>query len=460
MSTEVWFRNPHNYIKELVEVGVGMIAWDRGLLVKKRIDPVKHAGLYFGNAIQFRALLVGAQGTAEYRNGDPLDKPTAVYPTWCYGEELNILEEILDHPPGEDLVACNDDTVPPDERPVWGQEHRVVISDIPNLSTGPGRKFISVLRTLQEDYPKAILHVHGLYGFRGAFGSGFGAADIEPRTSAQKGKLYFPSGREEPFERGIAHPQWITLMGFKPVDMKIPRNRCMYNIKSAIWAGENYDKIFNFQTRPVGADLIDTTSPDSEFEPLTNNRVMMRNGVPTLPGDKFECNSCSLAMTCKHYRDGAVCSLPGEESPNDLAKIFKTRDSSQIIDGLGLLVAANTKRLERGIKEEAAFGDVSPEVTKLLNGVFQQGIALAKLVDPSLRGGARVQVNVGAGGQASVAMANPKQLIASAVRELEAQGIARADITPDMIKGMLEGMANPAAAQRSIESTVISSEVV
>jgi hypothetical protein len=234
----------------------------------------------------------------------------------------------------------------------------------------------------------------------------------------------------------------------------------MYNIKSAIWAGENYNKIFNFQTRPVGTDLVDITSPDSEFEPVTNNRVMMKNGVPTLPGDKFECNSCSLAMTCKHYRDGAVCSLPGEESPNDLAKIFKTRDSSQIIDGLGLLVAANTKRLERGIKEEAAFGDVNPEVTKLLNNVFAQGIQLAKLVDPNLRGGARVQVNVGSGGTASVAMANPKQLVASVFRQLEESGIPRDQITPDMIKGMLEGMVNPEQAQRSIESTVISSEVI
>ena len=454
--TEVWFRNPHDYIKELVEVGVGMIAWDRGLLVKRKIDPVKHASLYYGNAIQFRALLVGEQGTAEYRNGDPLEKPSAVYPTWCYGEELSLLEEILESPPGEDLVACNDHTVPVDQRPVWGQEHRVVITDIPKLTTGPGRKFLSVLRVLQEDYPRAIIHLHGLYGFRSAFSMGFGAADIEPRTAAQKGKLHFPSGKELPWERAIPHPEWVTLMGFNPVDMKIPRNRCMYNIKAALWAGENYDKIYNFRTRPLPGDVIDFHSSDEAHRPLTNNRALMHNKLPVKDGDKVVCNSCSLALECKYYRDGAVCSLPGEET-NDLARMFNTRDSDQIIDGLGTLVAANTRRLERGMKEEAVFGDVDPNVTKLLGAVFDQGIKLAKLVDPALRGGARVQVNVGAGGTASVAMANPKQLIATVFRQLEEQGIPRDQITAEMVKGTLEGMANPEAAQNAVTSTVIAS---
>jgi hypothetical protein len=452
--TEVWFRNPDNYIKELVEVGVGRVAWDRGLLVKRKIDPVKHAGLYFGNAIQFRALLVGDQGTAEYRNGDSLERPTAVYPTWVYGEDLSLLEEILEYPPGEDMVSCNDMTVSSDERPVWGQEHRVVITDIPNSRTGAGRKFLSVLRTLQEDYPKAIIHVHGLYGFRVAFGMGFSAADIEPRTTAQKGKVFLPSGHEERFEQMVAHPQWATMLGFKPVDLKIPRNRCMYNIKSALWAGENYDKIFNFKTTRTAAEEIDTTSSDQNHTALESPRRLMKNGLVVQEGDRFACDTCSLAKDCKYYRDGAVCSVPGAE-PTNLAKLFQTRDSDRIIDGLGTLVAKNTQRLERGLREEESFGDVNPEVTKMLGQVFDQGIKLAKLVDPNLRGGARVQVNVGNGGVASVTDANPRQLVATAIRELESRGIAREDITPEMIGGMLEGMANPASAQRAIESTVV-----
>jgi len=454
MTTEVWFRNPDNYIKELVEVGVARVAWDRGFLVKKRLDPIRHAELYFSDSFEWRVLTVGEQGTAEYRNGDTLDNPTAVYPTWGYGEELSLLEEILESPVGDDLEYCNDKSVPGDERPVFGQEHRVVITNLPNAGTGIGRKFLTVIRTLQEDYPKAIIHVHGLYGYRAAFGLGFGAADMEPRTSAQKGKLLFPSGKEDRYERAIANPQWVLPLGFKPVDLAIPRVRCMYNIKSALWAGENYTRVFNFQTRATPVEEIDLLSPDRDYTPKTNNRTMVKNNMPEQPGDKFHCDSCSLALHCKYYRKGAVCSLPGSE-PIDLAKMFNTRDSDQIIDGLGHLVAVNTKRLERGIREEEAFGDVNPEVTRLLGNVIDQGIKLAKLIDPSLRGGAKVQVTVGPGGTASITSANPRQLIAAAVRELESRGIPREEITQEMIGGLLAGMADPAKAQRSIESTVV-----
>lgn len=456
MSTEVWFRNPDSYVRELVEVGVGRVAWDRGLLVKKRIDPVKHALVYFGNSVDFRYLLVGEQGTAELRYGQTLEKPHAVYPTWCYGEDLSLLEEILEQPPGKDLVACNDRSIPPDERPVWGQENRVIITDLPPANTGPGRKILSVLKTLQEDYPDSIIHVHGLYGFRTAFGMGFGAADIEPRTTAQKGKVFTPSGKEEKFERLEAHPQWATILGFKPVDLKIPRNRCMYNIKSALWAGENFEKVFNFKTRPTPGSTVDFTTPREDYEPEENGRAMTKNGVVAKEGDKFACNTCSLQNECKHFREGAVCSVPGAE-PKELATYFKTRDSQLIIDGLGTLMAANTRRLERSMREEEQFGDVSPEVTKMLGQVFDQGIKLAKLVDPNLRGGTKVQVNVGPGGTASVSTANPRQLIATAVRELEARGIKRENITEEMIAGLLSGMADPANAQRAIEGTVIAS---
>lgn len=67
MATEVWFRNPHDYIRELVEVGECRIAWDRGLLVKRGIDPIKHADLYYGKGTDWRILTVGNQGSAEYR---------------------------------------------------------------------------------------------------------------------------------------------------------------------------------------------------------------------------------------------------------------------------------------------------------------------------------------------------------------------------------------------------------
>lgn len=457
MSTEVWFRNPNNYIRELVEVGECHIVWDRGLLVKKRIDSVKHAELYFGKAFDYRVLLVGEQGTAELRPGDTLMKPSAVYPTWVYGEDAALLEEILQSPPGEDARACLDDSVPPDERPVWGQENRVVIVEFPPAGTGPGRRFMRYLKELQEEYPKSIIHVHGLYGYKVAFGMGLGAADVEPRTAAAKGKVALPSGKEVPYEHCQANAKWVTSLGFKPVDLATPRVRCMYNIKSALWAGKHYDELFNFRIRNDGKPD-DYQSSDKDFKPksLSNPNYVPAEYRKVNEGDRYLCDVCSLQDKCKYFRSGAVCSVPGAE-PTQLARFFNSRNADLIIDGLGTLVAANTHRLERGLKYEEIDGDLSPEVSKMMGQVFDQGVRLAKLIDPSLAGGAKVQVNVN--GAASVSTTNPRQLIASAVRELESRGIAREDITSEMIQGLLTGMNDEGAKSRAIEGTVVQSHI-
>lgn len=455
MATEVWFRNPDNYIKELVEVGECHIAWDRGLLVKRGIDPVKHAELFFGTAFQWRVLTVGSQGTAEYRPGSKTDKPVAVYPTWVYGEDSTLLEEMLEYPIGEDIEACTDMTVRSDERPIPGQEHRVVITEIPSSKTGSGRSFLRYLKTLQEDYPEAIVHVHGLYTWRGAFGMGFRAADVEPRTAAQKGAVIMPSGSMEKFERLTQKPQWASMLGFKPSDLSIPRNRCIYNIKSALWASKNYLELYKFQTR--GGGTVDYTSSDKDHKPPTTKSHMSKL-LKAKEGDKILCDTCSLQNACKYFRSGSVCTIPGAE-PVRLAKMFNTRNADDIIDGLGTLLAANTHRLERGIEWEEIDGDLDPEVSKMMGQVFDQGVKLAKLLEPGrFSPGTKVQVNVGAGGAASVSTANPRQLVSATIQELVRQGVPRDKITTEMIQGALEGMISPDSKQKAITGTVVSSQ--
>jgi hypothetical protein len=455
MGTEVWFRNPDNYIRELVEAGACQVAWDRGLLVKKSIDPDKHASLYFGRTFPYRILVVGEQGTAELDAEHTMLKPKAVYPTWAYGEDVELLEEIVENPVGQNLAACLDTSVPPDERPVWEQEHRVVITDLPLASTGQGRQFLRFLKELQEDHPECIIHVHGLYGYRVAFGMGYKAADVEPRTSAQKGKVYLPSGNEEKFEKLFQHPKWATVLGFKPADLEIPRNRCMYNIKSAQWAGEHYQELYKFRTIASKGSKPDHTVPDEMFEPTETKSHLISPSKKPQSGDQYLCDTCSLQMDCKYQRAGAVCSVPGAE-PTELARYFKTRDSGMIIDGLGTLMAAQTRRLERGLAEEEDFG-LEPEVTKMMAQLFDQGVKLAKLLNPELRGGTKININTG-GGAAAVEMGNPRQFTAAIIRELELQGIKREDITPKMIEGMMAGMAQPAHTRQAIEGEVVARE--
>lgn len=431
-TTEVFFRNPNNYVREMLEVGTGNIAWDRGILRKYGIEPYRWAKLYFGQE-PWRALLIGTQGAAELRNNHDMAKPFAVYPVWEYGEDIEILEEIIQFPIGEDEEMCSDVSLPPDERPVLGQPHRVVVTGAPSAGQGPGRKFYRLLAEMQEENMDCTIHVHGLYGYRVAFGLGFGSVDIDPRTDAQKGNVYLPSGKKMKFEQTARCPQWITLLGFRPVDLKIPRNRCMYNIKSAMWAGENYRTNIKFRTQGKSstAELIKNPKP-----PTTN--AVRSGSTPAKVGDKFLCDTCSIQDQCKYFRSGAVCSIPGSQ-PVELAKYFKTRDSDTIIDGLGTLLAAQSRRLEQGMDEEREYGELDPEVTKILNSLFGNGVKLAKLVNPNLSGGPKVGVFVNAGkGANAVAASDPQTLTAKAVAALEAQGVPRDKITPEMIMGLLD----------------------
>lgn len=450
MRTEVWLRNPDNYVREVIEVAHPQIAFDRGYTIKKSINLQTWAGLYFPPPIEYRVLHVGVQGTAEYRRGDDLAWPTAVYPTWEYGQDtLADLEDMLANPVGASTEACGDEAVPSDERPVLGQDHRVVIVHLPEMGSGPGRKVLREIADLQREYPDAIVHLHGLYGFRSMFAHGLRAVDIDPRTTAQKGKVILPNGKEMTHEMTHKHPNWVTVLGMSPVDLEIPRNRCMFIIKSGIWAGEHYMENFKFRVTPA-AGPPDTTSPSaSHVAPTT---VAVRSGgVAATLGDKLLCNTCSLQTTCKYARDGAVCSVPGSE-PAPLARLFKTRDSGTIIDGLGTVLAAQTKRLERGMEAEDDADELDPEVTKIVNSLMTHGVRLAKLVDPALAAAGATKVGVFVGGQPQGATPNGTSTVAQIVADLERQGIPRSRITPEMIENMLNGGPN----RHAIESVVIS----
>jgi hypothetical protein len=450
METEVWFRNPVAYIREVAEVRHPLLLWDRGLLVKRSVDPVKQAKLYMPADVHFRIIIVGdsEQGAMEVTRQHSESAPAAVYPVWSYGEEMTVLEELMASSVGEDPAACSDESVPRHERPVLGQEHRVVISDLPYANTGPGRKFLRVLNDLQVDYPDCIVHLHGSYSWRVMFGHEYRSVDVDPRVLASKGDVMLPNGKYMSFERAAKFPQWVTVLGYKPVDLSVPRNRCMYNMHSALWAARHFKE--NLPFKSTGKVEVDTTVSDAQVAvPVIKSRSPHRGGAQD--GDKFLCNTCTLQAECKYYREGAVCSVPDSE-PMSLAKLFHTRDSDSIIEGLSTLLGAQANRLERGMTEEDFGDELDPHVTSLINSLFNNGVKLAKLVDPKLKGGTQVGVFVN-GGQASVAQGgSANQLMAAVVAELEAKGIARQDITPEMIGQVLDPNARTQAA---IETTAV-----
>ncbi len=427
MTTEVWFRNPDNYIRECVEVLASQFAWDRGYLAKRSIDPSKLVELYYPAPIDYRMLVIGDQGSAELRRGHTMANPYAVYPTWEYGEDpVDFLAEMLAVNVGESEEACSID-VPPDERPVYGQEHRVVVTRPPNASTGVGRKFYRLLAEMQDEFPDTIVHLHGIYSWRVMFGLGIRSVDVDPRSLAKLGAVALPSGKQVKYEMAKAAPQWVTVVGFSPPDLAVPRNRCMFNMRSAWWAAEHYRE--NIKFRVGGKHEVD---PDaSKVKPATVNAVRTTRARTTV-GDKFLCDTCSVQNSCKYFRSGEVCSIP-ESEPAGLARFFKTRDANTIIEGLGTLMAAQTHRLERGMQEETEYGELNPEVSRIINTLFANGVKLAKLVSPELAAAGApkfgVQVNVAG---------TPNALTAKVVAELEGRGIPREKITPEMVMAVLD----------------------
>ena len=450
-KTDVWFRNPDNYIRELVETGEKRIAWDRGRLVKVKIDPNTFGDLYFGAGATWEALVIGEQGAAHIDQSHTMKAPRAVYPVWEYGDDFGELEELMAENIGQDKDACSDMSVPPDERPVFGQRHMVVISGLPPSNTGPGRRVIAQIKELHEDYYDTLIHIHNMYSFRVLFGLEFGSADFDPRTDAKGGNVIIPPGKKLSPSALVANPQWARMLGFNPVDLDIPRNRCIFNIKSAVWAAENWHTQIAPKTR--GVHEPDTTTPAAAYFPPTvgTHVISARVGLPT---DKVICDECSLAVDCSYYRSGAVCSIPKTDTAS-IARHFGTRDADTILDGLQAIVERNAKRLDKSLHDEEVMGDINPDTTKMTGLVFDQGMKLAKLLDPRLRGGPSVQVNVGSGGQAEISVGadGPRKLVASAIRELEAQGFKREDITPEMVDGIIRRLLP--AEPRAIPGEVV-----
>lgn len=427
---EAWFRNPTFYIRELAEVGSrsANVVWDRGIIVKQRIDPKAYVDARFNPAIDYRILLIGPQGAAEIRRDSSFAAPTAVYPVFEYGRHrFDDLETMLARPLGEDSGWWKPDRDVPDEIPVPGQEHRVVVIRAPKANTGEGRLFLSDLARLQDMYEEAIIHLHGAFSWRVAFGTGLAAADIECRTTAAKGKIVLPNGREVYPDEFDTWDMWIKVLSIRPKDIREPRDRCLFNIRSALWAADNFERDVYFKRTRSKEFVI----PDPGV--IETHRKVIRLG-DTRDGDKVLCDLCSLAPTCKLYRDGGVCAIPGTDVSR-LIGMFKSRDAGQIVDGLGVLMATNVERLEAGLEAERDDGELDPKVSRILEALFDQGQKLAKLLNPLL--GVKISANLTPSVE-GVAAGNYSALVAGVIAELEAQGIPRAQITSEMITKLLE----------------------
>lgn len=419
MDTEVWFRDADLYPRVAARVGVYRFAWNYGRLVSTGIDVGKFLDLYLPG-VEWRALVYDYDWTFELGPGHTLRNPLARYRTW-YAHRM----------PDEALPKMADN-------PIDGQVNRVVIVNV-NARGIADRQLLSDIGELQESRPDCIFHVAGLGRYRQAFMRPYAAVDVNPFKDVNQRMVQLPNGMGRSIDdlHGDLR-QWVTLLGYSPVELEDMDARIEFNMKSALWAGQNFRDNVNFYVRRLSREELERLGP--LFGPPQPKRPR-RKRIKASPGDKFLCDTCTLQDCCQYFRSGGVCSVPGAE-PTSLSKLFKSRDADDIIEGLATVLASQTARLERGMEDELAKDDgVNDSVTKLANAIFNNGRKLAMLRNPALAaaGASRTNVNIinGAARGAGALHRGGAKLVAVAIRELEAAGIKREDITEAMLKQAL-----------------------
>lgn len=425
LQTEVWIRNPNRFFRECTEVAQSLIAWDMGTLIKFGVDPDVAMDLFF-KALPWRSLVIEQDIAYEWsREEGSLKDPVHTWPVWMYERDpMAKLEK----------YAANGG--------------RVIIAGLPDIRLGPTARLLTNLSEIQLDYPDTTLHLHGVYSWRAIFGLGFKAGDYDPRQLAMAKQVMLPNGKKTNWDVTPKHLEWVRLLGYLPIELQTPSARIKFNIQSAQWAGREYRR--NVKWRSRGFHTVDPEAP----------LVTVRQGAKSFklrelkagPYDKFLCDVCSLQDCCRLYREGSVCAVAGSDGA-ELGDMFKTRDSGQIIEALGSLLATQADRLAEARESEVVKEEIQPEVTKIINTLFDRGVKLATLVDPTLLvkpvGPAATNNGIIING------ATPAQMAAAIVAELEGRGVPRSMITGEVIQNLL-GISNEEERAHAIDVLAIS----
>lgn len=431
-----WLRNPSEYPRVLSGMPHCSVAWDEGWLKKKRIDIEQFHSFVFAGR-HFSSLVVNADKTAqEYTHEN--HGIAAVYPVWSYlDDSFAALQDMVNGGPSQTTF---DRKLHASKRSRPGQEHIIVLRDLPEARANMAKMFYLELKALQEENEEVKFILHGVSSFRVMFGQGFYGTTTDVVALAEKGSVAVPSGKQIPKGQFHKYERWIKRFGFNARQLtNSTEDRLKFSIQSLEFSKVHFNSLIALRdgvniTEDLTVPTGEMTYPQLRVARITSGR---RGNIP-VDGDKIECDTCSLANTCGFAREGSVCTLPGTEGKS-LSEMFQTRDSAQIMLGLSAVLGKNAQRLDRAMQDEDNYGEVDPEVTKLVNQVFSQGVTFAKLVDPSLRGGPKVNVNVGSGAGNVSIEADPKQRAAQIIDELERQGFTRDQITPELIQRFLMG---------------------
>jgi hypothetical protein len=345
------------------------------------------------------------------------------------------------------------------------QEHRVIVAGYPNRD-GEWVQIATRLQGLQVEDPNKTIHSHGQKSVGRTIGIGVKSFDHHVRLGWDDGfpRVLLPNGMQWRTANGRpsrAMEHWLNIVGASYEEYK--RNERLgrkelsayvysVNLRSLRWAFLNWERAWDF--RRSSADAEDMESAETDFDPSTVKVRINRAKGELGRLDKWLCDTCSAQFRCPYSREGAVCIVPDSE-PAELAELFGTRNSAQIVQGLQNILAAQSRRANSALKteiERSAQEDengnpigyvLDPALTRLFNTLFDRGLQMAKLVDPRIAAqmGPKIGVNIlnVGGGATGVGMSGvtPQALMSGVAAELEARGIRLEDATPEMVQGIL-----------------------
>ena len=461
---KLYIRNPHLFAGPFARSGFRAASFDKGAAILRKLNLPKFMDMRFPSHDDWEALVVNPDACAEYKKGDKMGHPSAVYPAWTPLQTYDALRSYCKFPVGEDLSLTQDESIPPDMRPVPGQPHKVILYNPGRGDSAEGMMAIAQIEEIHREYPDVEFIWQGVSSYKTIFTSSVQSAVYDIWRISKLGSLCPPrSARRLTVDEVLANPDehrsWLREIGYDVSSLGGVQRNCEINLASVRWAQLNYLKMQQL----YDAVEVGPLGEIPEDEVLSARASLARGPRSISPTDGVLCDACTLAPVCGWYREGLVCGVPKREY-SKLAKTFGTRDAGVIIDGLIKLGEIQADRVAADLEEEEVTGRRSAETDRRLRMLTDHGIKTAKLIDPSLNGKG-VQVNVGvvgAGGSTSVGIGGisrtPQELVSSMVRELEARGVPREDITGEAIMGLLEATTS-ARGEKLIEE-VIDAEVI
>jgi len=465
----LWVNTPGPHIGICFDYGIENFVFPQKTYQFKRniaIDPKKSIEFH-SRGRAWNALLVeyDARVSLLFDSKHGWSKPIAAYPSWSHKDDtFPALKRLCEHypEPGEIVGTFWGNEVP--YAAVKNQAYKILIRN-PSKSSFEWQNMMSYISDLKREYPYIDFHLHGGKSVQRTVGISIDSFDhpVTLQWNGDRPVLLLPNGERTLGKQ--ADVKWARLIGESIAEFRrIKERRALaqyvyrFNLKSLLWITRNQDRMYAFQGRHPDMDpnSADWDDPDEDWKPvLSKYRPKLTN-----LNDKWICDTCSAANRCPYSRPGAICIVDGTEALK-LSEKFGSRKVSDIIDGISTLLTASAGRLEKAIvseqqqAEDSGVYKVSPAVTTLANSVFDRGIQMARLLDPTIAGqmsGTRVNVGIHNANAGAVAAATPQQVMAGVIAILEEHGIAPATATAEQVEAIIRG-EDPPVYRKAIEAS-------